>query len=459
MRLASVLSVCLLTACLPTPGAEVSMNFAQGDLGVSFPPPSAMNGHGLKPGERPRRGNAELARDFLDLSFRMESGRPLPRFSRFEGPVTVRMTGAVPPSAATDLSRLLQRLRSEAGIDIREIPQGEAAITLQFLPRKVIQTTYANVACFVAPRVSGWEEFKAARNTGQLDWPSLHRREKLAVFLPADSSAQEVRDCLHEELAQALGPLNDLYRLTDSVFNDDNFHTSLTGFDMLILRATYAPELRSGMTEAEVAARLPLVLARINPAGGRAAGAAPHSPTPRAWINAIEGALSGSGPAGRRADLAQQALGMARAQGWTDGRLAFSYFAVGRQLLGSDPAKAMSAFAEAGRVYRGLPGGAIHAAHVDMQIAAVALASGDSGGALAIADRITPVVAASENAALMATVLMLRAEALTLQGRDSEAQALRMDSQGWARYGFGSDAQVRARMAEIAALARRGKRS
>src|SRR5690606_35615909 len=140
---------------------------------------------------------------------------PLPRFSRFEGPVTVRMTGAVPPSAATDLSRLLQRLRSEAGIDIREIAQGEAAITLQFLPRKVIQTTYANVACFVAPRVSGWEEFKSARNTVQLYWPSLLRREKLAVFLPADSSAQEVRDCLHEELAQALGPLNDLYRLTD----------------------------------------------------------------------------------------------------------------------------------------------------------------------------------------------------------------------------------------------------
>jgi len=34
-------------------------------------------------------------------------------------------------------------------------------------------------------------------------------------------SPQEVRDCLHEELAQALGPLNDLYRLPDSVFNDD----------------------------------------------------------------------------------------------------------------------------------------------------------------------------------------------------------------------------------------------
>jgi hypothetical protein len=83
----------------------------------------------------------------------------------------------------------------------------------------------------------------------------------MAVFMPADVAPQEVRDCLHEEVAQAIGPLNDLYRLPDSVFNDDNFHTVLTGFDMLILRATYAPELRSGMTRAEVAAALPGILA------------------------------------------------------------------------------------------------------------------------------------------------------------------------------------------------------
>jgi hypothetical protein len=65
----------------------------------------------------------------------------------------------------------------------------------------------------------------------------------VAVFIPSDVSPQEVRDCLHEEVAQALGPLNDLYRLPDSVFNDDNFHAVLTGFDMLILRTYYDAEL------------------------------------------------------------------------------------------------------------------------------------------------------------------------------------------------------------------------
>ncbi len=85
-------------------------------------------------------------------------------------------------------------------------------------------------------------------------------REKAAIFVPADTSPQEVRDCLHEELAQAMGPLNDLYQLPNSVFNDDNFNTVLTSFDMMMLRMHYAPELHSGMTQAEVAGRLPGML-------------------------------------------------------------------------------------------------------------------------------------------------------------------------------------------------------
>jgi hypothetical protein len=67
-------------------------------------------------------------------------------------------------------------------------------------------------------------------------------------------------------------------------------------------------------------------------------------------------------------------------------------------------------------------------------------------------------VAGAENAALLATLLMMKAEALEAMGQTQAAQAVRLDSQGWARYGFGSDSQARARAAEIAALARRGSR-
>ena len=57
----------------------------------------------------------------------------------------------------------------------------------------------------------------------------------------------------------------------------------MTDFDMIVLRATYTPELLSGMTRAEVTARLPAILRRINPAGeGVTYRALP--PTSHAWI-------------------------------------------------------------------------------------------------------------------------------------------------------------------------------
>ncbi len=400
---------------------------------------------------RSQRSNSEIAQDFLDLSFRMESGRTLPVLTRFEGPITVRMQGQVPASAQGDLTRLLSRFRNEAGINIAQTTAA-ASITVEFVPRRTIRNTYANVACFVVPNVSSWEEFKAARGTGRLDWASLRQRDRAAVFAPADASPQEVRDCLHEELAQALGPLNDLYQLPDSVFNDDNFHTVLTGFDMLVLRAYYAPQLRSGMTQAQVAAALPGILAQMNPTG--ATGRSHNGGrTPPAWVQTMEQALGGSGNAGAKRAAAERAVQIANAQGWTDSRLAFSHFAVGRLSIGQDPVAAANAFAEASRIYRGLPGGQVHAAHVDMQLAALALSQGHAQQAVSFADRAIPVVRRAENASLLATLMMLKAQALDLAGDSAQAKALRLDSQAWARYGFGSDAVTRARQRDISALA------
>jgi hypothetical protein len=103
---------------------------------------------------------------------------------------------------------------------------GCQASHIETLPRAACSAVVPQAACFVVPRVSSWAEFRRARNSRDLDWTTLTVRERVAVFIPSDVSPQEVRDCLHEEVAQALGPLNDLYRLPDSVFNDDNFMRS-----------------------------------------------------------------------------------------------------------------------------------------------------------------------------------------------------------------------------------------
>ncbi len=155
---------------------------------------------------------------------------------------------------------------------------------------------------------------------------------------------------------------------------------------------------------------------------------------------------------GKRRAAATSAVSIARAQGWYDTRLAFSLFAHGRLHLAVDANGAFAAFREADRIYRTTPGASLQAAHMGVQLAAYALSSGRADEAISIIDPHITSVKSAENAALLSTLLMLKAEALDYAGRSTEAQLVRLDSLGWARYGFGSTAQVGARLQEIAAI-------
>jgi hypothetical protein len=446
-RLALALPLILLAACAPAPAVDAPERRVV--ITDRLPPMRLFTGHRALP---PARPNAEIARDFIELSFWMESGRELPALTRFEGPITLAVAGSVPASVAVDLPVLLARLRTEAGIDIRQTARAPANVTVEFVSHARMQAVVPHAACFVVPRVSSWAEFRANRRSPRLDWTTLDRRERVAVFIPGDVSPQEVRDCMHEEIAQALGPLNDLYRLHDSVFNDDNFQTVLTGFDMLILRAYNDPALQSGMTRTQVAARLPEILRRLNPAGERPAGA-PAGPTPRAWVEAVETALGPRGNRETRRAAAMRALAIARDMEWRDSRMAFSLFALGRLARAQEGELALASFLQAASIWRELPGAEIHLAHVEMQLAAFALSAGQPERALALVDRGLPAARQAENASLLASFQMIRAQSFEMLGRTEDARAARLDSLGWARYGFGPEEVVRTRLSEIAVLA------
>ncbi len=397
------------------------------------------------------RPNSEIALDFIDLAFRMESGRELPVFTRFEGPITVRVSGSINQTTMNDLAALLARLRSEARIDIKLTDAAEANIVIEAVPNRALQRVAPNAACFVVPRVQSWSELRAARNTPRLDWATLRTRQRAAIFLPSDVTPQEIRDCLHEELAQSLGPLNDLYRLPDSVFNDDNIHAVLTGFDMLVLRAYYSPDLRSGMTEKQVADRLPRILSRLNPRGQRRGGQIPSS-TSRRWIDAMEAALGDSVSDNRRRQSAARALAIGQALGWTGPREGFANYAYGRLQIGNDATLALGAFNAAGRAYGQSPITNIHSAHISVQLAAFTLISGNAEATLKITNEAIPVAQRHENAALLSLLMMFKAEALDLKGDTDAGMAVRVDSLGWALYGFGNRDEVIDRLNEIASL-------
>ncbi|APE43608.1 ATP-dependent transcriptional regulator [Sulfitobacter alexandrii] len=440
--------VLLLNACVPASNPDVATRAAIGTSHSSLPP---MKNFATSLPEAPVRSNNDLALDFIELSFQMESGRTLPVLTRFETPITLRVTGTPPATLMPDLRRLMARLRNEARIDISETRSDTAHITIQAVTREDIRRVLPQAACFVAPNVSSIEEYRTARRQPKTNWTLLKTREKIAVFLPNDASPQEVRDCLHEELAQALGPLNDLYRLPDSVFNDDNVHTVLTGFDMLILRAYYDPALRSGMTRGQVAAALPAILSRINPQGARQP-ARYATRTPPEWSRAIQTALGRSISFTSRQTAAHEGIRIATAMGWEDHRRAFAHYAMGRVMQSTDPELAQKHYLIADRYYALTPGTRLHRAYVATQLSAYAITKGDGARALRLIAPHVQTAMQSENAALLSTLLLLRAEALELEGRPAEASGVRLDSVGWARYGFGPDWAVRAKLREIASL-------
>jgi len=398
-----------------------------------------------------RRANAEMAADFVDLTMRLESGAALPVFTRFDEPIGVALTGAVTPVFDDELDRLITRLRREAGIDVRKATPSAAAITIQAVRRADLDRVVPSAACFVLPRAITWDAFQGRTRQSGLNWADLTRREAATIFIPSDISAQEIRDCLHEETAQALGPVNDLFRLEDSIFNDDNMHSVLTGFDMLMLRVAYDPALRNGMDRAAVVAAVPGILARLNPAGERVTARATQA-SPQPWRRAVTAALSPGRSPGFRRQASLRALDLAQAEGWQDTRLGLSLITAGRLATGHDGVFALETFFKAGQVYGARPATAVHAATVGIQVAAFALVAGEYDTVLRLTERHIPAARRAENAALLGDLLLVRAAALDATGRTGEAASIRKTGFGWARYGLRSDIDVLRRAAEILAL-------
>ena len=112
-----------------------------------------------------RTPNNHLVQDFLELSFEMESGRQLAVLTRFEGPISLRVTGRPAPTLDADLRGLLGRLKAEAGITITPTQDANASITIDSVSRTAIQRVLPQAACFVAPNVSSL--IRVPNNTAQ----------------------------------------------------------------------------------------------------------------------------------------------------------------------------------------------------------------------------------------------------------------------------------------------------
>ena len=131
----------------------------------------------------------------------------------------------------------------------------------------------------------------------------------------------------------------------------------LTGYDMVMLRLTYAPELEKRHdTRPRWRRLLPALLARMNPAGGRFVQPAAALPTPRNFQTSLDAALSGGTSQSRR-NAARDAVGNCHAPraGPMRGRVLPGLRSGGLSAT-SDPAAARAALLRAGAIYRAMPG-------------------------------------------------------------------------------------------------------
>ncbi|MGV6838832.1 MAG: DUF2927 domain-containing protein [Planktomarina sp.] len=399
---------------------------------------------------RPGRPNKQMAQDFLDLHFRLETGIQLSTLSKFDGKITYTVQGQMPRSLQTDFATLLGRLQSEAKIQLHPSRVQSANINIIMVPQTFIKAQVNNAACFTVPNVRSKADFAVQKRARNLSWTNVRARQTVAVFLPKDAPPQQMRDCLHEELAQALGPLNDLYRLPDSVFNDDGFHKVLTGFDMLMLRTLYHPTLKSGMTKQQVAAKLPGLLGALNPKGANK-GRRPIKASSAEWTQSMTYALYSGASVKRRLQAAERAI-LSEPTLKADVRKGFALYTMARlSMAGGSPA-AQKFMSQADHIFASNSAMAIHRADLAIYRAAYLLHSGHGQKTM---DMIRPHIKAAyrhQDARTLAKLLFYQAEALKLTGRVSEAHVVRLDAQAWARYGYGKESAVQRIMRDIASL-------
>ena len=213
--------------------------------------------------------NASLADLFVLLTHGLENGDSRKWLQRFEEPVNVGMVGPGAGEYIPFLKDLLAEIRREAKVPI-STGQGPHNLLIQFVPGEEFLPRTSN-QCMVVFGQPDWKTLidnpmpYSGRATLTLD-----RQETMSVIIPDTIEPYKVRECLLEEITQALGTANDLYGLAFTIFNDDNAHSWPTRLDYLMLRLLYHPDMKSGLDRAETRRIALRLLDELNPDGRNA---------------------------------------------------------------------------------------------------------------------------------------------------------------------------------------------
>lgn len=357
---------------LPRAAAMIRRLFALLALAFAVAAPAGAAGQGpYQPGAQPlapalglalpagdtRYSNESLADLFVTLTHELEWGARRRHLIRYEGPISVGITGPGAERYLGFLDRYLAELRIRAGVPIA---RGTAPpnLLISFVSGEEFRARVPRHYCVVAPGSPNWDRFsRSPRRYGTRPFESMETVGSMTVFIPDSAEPYLVRACMIEEIAQALGPANDLYALGPSIFNDDAAHVWPTRLDYLMLSVLYSPELRTGLNRRETRARALAVLDRLNPKGRGAPPLPPLRTREMAdWAETMRDAFDRSRPVRKRIASAVEALDTAQRRAPGTAYHCRSLQALARA-YGDDPTNALRVLDDAALVCAAAHGG------------------------------------------------------------------------------------------------------
>jgi hypothetical protein len=384
--------------------------------------------------------NASLARLFTVLTHEMEGRARRPVLVRFETPISVGVEGLAEEGLNAFLDDFLARLRSNSNIAITQGPAPNN-LHIRFVDGGRFKKTLRSANCVIAQGDVSWKRF----STYPLAYSASKaakalRIEQMTIFIPNTSRPYLMRNCLLEEVPQALGLSNDLFGLADSSFNDDGAHVWPTKLDYLMLRVLYAPEMTTGLDRRQTKSRALVLLDRFNPMGRNA------PPLPRLNQRALEewsyliGRVftRGVSQSNIREDVGK-ALQVVQAAAPGSAQHCFTLVTAGRVLSRPEPERALLLLNRARQVCDAAHGVSdIRYARIQLEEACALQRLGRYDEVVTMAESIWPVLAAHGQDRPLAALYTLQSEALdAMEPSSPQARTARRLAVAWTAYAMG----------------------
>jgi len=209
--------------------------------------------------------DAEILDGFFKVALNAEwrTGESADRVRRFDGAVRVFIDSRGTPNRRDETAAIVRDIGERIEhLDIAIVDQRENA---NFIVTLVNDAAIADTirTIFGADRAKEILQDLDPQCLSGFRRDNTFRIEHAETVVVVDAGDFQFRDCAYEEILQALGPINDDDSLPWSTFNDTIQHGGFTVYDQLILNLLYHPDIRPGMTRAQIEKLAPDILPSI----------------------------------------------------------------------------------------------------------------------------------------------------------------------------------------------------